>query len=30
LFTDKSSEYIQFDQPDFVINAIREVYAQSK
>jgi pimeloyl-ACP methyl ester carboxylesterase len=26
LFTDKSSEYIPFDQPDFVIDAIREVY----
>lgn len=30
LFTDKSSEYIPFDQPDFVIDAIREVYSQSK
>jgi hypothetical protein len=30
LFTDRSSEYIPFDQPDFVIDAIREVYAQSK
>jgi pimeloyl-ACP methyl ester carboxylesterase len=30
LFTDKSSEYIPFDQPDFVVAAIREVYEQSK
>ena len=30
LFTDKSSEYIPFDQPDFVIDAIHEVFAQSK
>jgi pimeloyl-ACP methyl ester carboxylesterase len=30
LFTDKSSEYIPFDQPDFVVDAIREVYIQSK
>lgn len=30
LFTDKSSEYIPFDQPSFVVEAIREVYAQSK
>jgi pimeloyl-ACP methyl ester carboxylesterase len=30
LFTDKSSEYIPFDQPEFVIDAIRDVYAQSK
>jgi pimeloyl-ACP methyl ester carboxylesterase len=30
LFTDKSSEYIPFDQPSFVVAAIREVYAQSK
>lgn len=29
LFTDKSSEYIPFDQPDFVVDAIREVYSQS-
>jgi hypothetical protein len=29
LFTDKSSEYLPFDQPDFVIAAIREVYEQS-
>jgi len=28
--TDKSSEYIPFDQPDFVVDAIREVYTQSK
>ena len=26
LFTDKSSEYIPFDQPGFVVDAIREVY----
>jgi pimeloyl-ACP methyl ester carboxylesterase len=30
LFTDKSSEYIPLDQPDFVVDAIREVYSQSK
>jgi pimeloyl-ACP methyl ester carboxylesterase len=30
LFTDKSSEYIPFDEPSFVIEAIREVYSQSK
>lgn len=30
LFTDKSSEYIPFDQPEFVIDAIREVYSQSR
>jgi pimeloyl-ACP methyl ester carboxylesterase len=30
LFTDKSSEYIPFDQPGFVVEAIREVYSQSK
>jgi pimeloyl-ACP methyl ester carboxylesterase len=30
LFTDKSSEYIPFDQPDFVVDAIRDVYTQSK
>jgi pimeloyl-ACP methyl ester carboxylesterase len=30
LFTDKSSEYIPFDQPGFVVDAIREVYSQSK
>lgn len=30
LFTDRSSEYIPFDQPDFVIAAIREVYSQSR
>jgi pimeloyl-ACP methyl ester carboxylesterase len=28
LFTTKSSEYIPFDQPDFVVDAIRDVYAQ--
>jgi len=26
LFTDKVSKYIPFDQPDFVVNVIREVY----
>jgi len=30
LFTDKSSEYIPFDQPDFVVDAIRDVYLQSR
>jgi len=30
LFTDKSSEYIPFDQPGFVVDAIREEYTQSK
>jgi pimeloyl-ACP methyl ester carboxylesterase len=30
LFTDKSSEYIPFDQPSFVVDTIREVYSQSK
>jgi hypothetical protein len=30
LFTDKSSEYIPFDQPKFVVDAVREVYTQSK
>jgi pimeloyl-ACP methyl ester carboxylesterase len=29
LFTDRSSEYIPFDQPDFVVAAIREVYSQA-
>lgn len=29
LFTDRSSEYIPFDQPEFVVEAIREVYSQS-
>ena len=29
LFTDKSSEYIPFDQPGFVIDAIHEVYVAS-
>ena len=28
LFTDKSSEYIPFDQPSFVVDAIREVFIQ--
>jgi hypothetical protein len=26
LFSDKSSEYIPFDQPGFVVDAIRDVY----
>jgi hypothetical protein len=30
LFTDQSSEYIPFDQPGFVVDAIREAYTQSK
>ena len=30
LFSDKSSEYIPFDQPSFVVDAISEVYTQSK
>jgi pimeloyl-ACP methyl ester carboxylesterase len=30
IFTPPSSEYIEFDQPDVVVNAIREVYDQSK
>jgi hypothetical protein len=30
LFSDQSSEYIPFDQPGFVVDAIREVFAQSK
>src|SRR6202046_2268149 len=30
LFSDKSSEYIPFDQPNFVVDAIRDVYTQSK
>ena len=30
IFTKNSSEYIQFDEPDAVIDAIREVYEQSK
>src|SRR5215469_16657276 len=30
LFTDQSSEYIPFDQPGFVVDAIRDVYSQSK
>lgn len=30
LFTAKSSEYIPFDQPDFVVDAIHEVYLQSR
>ena len=30
LFTGQSSEYLPFDQPDFVIAAIREVYDESR
>jgi pimeloyl-ACP methyl ester carboxylesterase len=30
LFTDKSSEYLPFDQPDFVVETIREVCTQSR
>jgi pimeloyl-ACP methyl ester carboxylesterase len=30
LFTDKSSEYIPFDRPSFVVDAIREVYTKSQ
>ena len=30
LFTDKSSEYIPVDQPNFLVDAIREVYTQNK
>ena len=30
LFTEKSSEYIPFDQPDFVVDAIHEVYCEAK
>jgi pimeloyl-ACP methyl ester carboxylesterase len=30
LFTDRSSEYIPFDQPGFVVADIREVYSQSR
>ena len=30
IFAHDSSEYIQFDDPETVINAIREVYDQSK
>ena len=30
LTTDQSSEYIPFDQPDFVVSAIHEVYVQCK
>jgi len=29
LFTDKSSEYIPFDQPNFVVDAIHEVFAHA-
>ncbi|MBV8910423.1 MAG: hypothetical protein JOZ89_06655 [Gammaproteobacteria bacterium] len=30
IFVPHSSEYVQFDDPDAVVDAIREVYAQSK
>jgi hypothetical protein len=30
IFAKRSSEYIQFDEPDTVIAAVREVYDQSK
>ena len=30
IFARNSSEYIQFDEPDTVINAIREVYDQTR
>ncbi|MDP9009842.1 MAG: alpha/beta hydrolase, partial [Pseudomonadota bacterium] len=30
VFTSHSSEYIQFDQPDVVVDAVREVYEQSR
>ena len=30
LFTDQSSEYLPFDQPDFVVETIREVCTQSR
>ncbi len=30
IFTPRSSEYIEFDQPDTVVSAIREVFDQSK
>ena len=30
LFSDKSSEYIPFDQPSFVVDAINKAYTQSK
>jgi hypothetical protein len=30
IFTHHSSEYIQFDEPETVVSAIREVYDQSK
>jgi pimeloyl-ACP methyl ester carboxylesterase len=30
LFSDKSSEYIPFDQPSFVVDAIRDVYMQTR
>jgi hypothetical protein len=30
IFAHNSSEYIQFDEPETVINAIREVYDQTR
>ena len=30
MFTRRSSEYVPFDDPGFVVNAIREVYDQSR
>ena len=30
IFVERSSEYIQFDQPDAVVSAVREVYDQSR
>ena len=30
IFTHNSSEYIQFDEPETLINAVREVYDQAK
>jgi pimeloyl-ACP methyl ester carboxylesterase len=30
IFTSKSSEYIQFDEPDAVVDAVRDVYDQSR
>lgn len=30
IFVERSSEYVQFDRPDAVVNAIREVYERRK
>jgi len=30
IFTHNSSEYIQFDEPETLINAVREVYDQAR